>query len=259
MRRWLAAFLLLLSLPAAAGQTCEEQPLTPEMLRRAFDLALETRQALDESGAKVVILARAGQDLSKWGLSWSHAGLVVRDHPAGRWIVVHELNDCGTAESAVYDEGLANFFADFPIRWEGLIVTPTPEVQEALLRALASGMATRLHEKSYNMVAYPFSSRYQNSNQWVLEVIAAALGGPAVGNRVQAQQWLRANGYVPTSLDIPALTRLGGRVFRANIAFDDHPPAQRWADRIDTATVESIVTFMERGRAVKKTVRAVRP
>ncbi|MBX7201215.1 MAG: DUF2145 domain-containing protein [Rhodospirillaceae bacterium] len=259
MKRWLAAILLLLALPASAGQTCEEQDLSPEMLRQAFDLALETRKALDESGARVAILARAGQDLSKWGLSWSHAGLVVRDHPAGRWIVVHELNDCGTAESAIYDEGLANFFADFPIRWEGLLITPTPDVQEAMLRALANGMALRLHEKSYNMVAYPFSARYQNSNQWLLEMVAAGLGGGSVSNRVQAQQWLRANGYVPTSLNIPALTRLGARAFRANVAFDDHPPEQRWADRIDTVTVESIVAFMERGRAVKRSVRAVRP
>jgi len=40
------------------------------------------------------------------------------------------------------------------------------------------------------------------------------------------------------------MTRLGGRMFRANIAFDDHPSERRWAGQIDTVTVESVFAFV---------------
>lgn len=244
MRRLIAAFILVFALPVFAGQACEEQELAPDTLRKAFELGLATRKALDESGAQVVILARSGQDLSKYGLSWSHAGIIWRDHPAGRWIAVHELNDCGTAHSGIYNEGLANFFSDNPLRWEGLVLIPDAQTQARIAAVLASDIPKRMHGPAYSVVAFPFSTRYQNSNQWLLEVLAAALSGDAGMGREQAQAWLQANGYQPSQLHISALTRLGGRMFRANVAFDDHPPAQRWADRIDTATVESVESFL---------------
>ncbi len=58
-----------------------------------------------------------------------------------------------------------------------------------------------LHETRYNVVAYPFATDYQNSNQWVLEVLAAAMaqaeGAPAIVKREQAQQWLRQRSTSP--------------------------------------------------------------
>jgi len=243
--------MLALSAVAGAGQTCEERELAPGNLKRAFDLALTTREALDASGARVVILARAGQDLSRWGLAWSHAGLAWRDHPAGRWIVVHLLNDCGAASSALYNEGLANFFSDTPIRWEALAIIPPSDVQDRIAAGLSGDIAPRMHESAYNMAAYPFSTRYQNSNQWLLEVVAEALAGRTMTDRAAAQSWLREGGYRPTTLSMSASTRLGARMFRANVAFDDHPPEQRWAGRIDTVSVESIAAFLARHGATQ--------
>ena len=47
-------------------------------------------------------------------------------------------------------------------------------------------------------------------------------------------------------LHIDALTRLGGRMTRANVAFDDHPNSKRFSDHIETVTVESMFTWMQR-------------
>ena len=97
------------------------------------------------------------------------------------------------------------------------------------------------------MVAYPFSTRYQNSNQWVLETLAAALAPAAsVDSRAAAQAWLKDAGFAPTTLAIGAVERLGARAGRANIAFDDHPPERRFAGRIDTVRVESVAGFVLR-------------
>lgn len=253
---WLALLAVLLPAAAMAGQTCEENEAKPEDLRRSFELALETRQTLDASNATVAILARSGQDLSRWGLYWSHVGIVQRDHPAGRWIVTHLLNHCGTATSGLYEEGLANFFADFPLRWEALVVIPPADMQSKIAAALAGDVALRMHEPAYSMVAYPFATRYQNSNQWLLEAAAEPLSGKVLGGRSEAQRWLQESGYRPTTLDIPALTRLGGRMFRANIAFDDHPSERRWAGKIDTVTVESMVAFFSARGATRLRIAA---
>lgn len=40
--------------------------------------------------------------------------------------------------------------------------------------------------------------------------------------------------------------RLGGRMTAANVAFDDHPDAKRFTDRIETVTVDSVFAWMER-------------
>ena len=95
------------------------------------------------------------------------------------------------------------------------------------------------------MVAYPFATKYQNSNQWALEVIAAAEASDVVvSSRDQAQQWLKLAGYQPTELKLDALTRLGARITKANVAFNDHPSELRWSDRIRTVTVDSVFNFI---------------
>ncbi len=229
---------------AQAGQTCSENPPTAETLQKAFRLALKTRDALEASGAEIAFIGRVGQDLSQYRLRYSHLGFAWRDHPRGRWLVVHELNQCGTATSDLFNEGLANFFLDDLFAWEAMIFLPGAETQKKIAASLREGNFVRLHEPSYNMLAYPFSTRYQNSNQWALEVLADAVGPGPLSGRTEAQQWLKASGYAPTTLEIPAMTRLGGRMFRANIAFDDHPSDRRWAGQIDTVTVESVFAFI---------------
>ena len=244
-RLTILVFSLLLAGAAHAGRSCEEKPTDAATLVKSMELAQKTWQALDASGAQVALVARAGQDLSKYNLRYSHMALAWRDHPQGRWLVVHELNECGTAQSSLYNEGLGNFFMDDIFMYETLIMVPSQETQQQLARLLASNMPKRLHEGHYNMLAYPFSTKYQNSNQWVLETLAAASNDPGkIETRGEAQTWLRSASYAPQTLSIPAATRLGARMFRANIAFDDHPFERRMTRQIDVVTVDSIVRFM---------------
>lgn len=43
---------------------------------------------------------------------------------------------------------------------------------------------------------------------------------------------------------IPPLTRWGARMFRANVALDDHPFARRMTRQIYTVTVDSMARFI---------------
>jgi hypothetical protein len=233
---------------AHAGQPCETRPPHTNDVVRGMTLAANTAARLDASGAQVVVLARAGQDLSKYGVTWSHFGFAYRDGdgPRSHWRVVHKLNHCGTASAALYRQGLGEFFLDQPHRYEAAYVELTADVQSKLLPLLRDN--TRIddwHEPRYSMVAYAWATRYQQSNQWALETLAGAMD-PGASNRQRAQAWLQLRGYEPTTLRIDPLTRLGGRMTRANIEFDDHPNAKRFSDHIETVTVDSVFVWLQR-------------
>jgi len=233
---------------AHAGQTCEPRPAQLNEVVRGMTLAANTAARLDATGAQVVVLARAGQDLSKYGLAWSHFGFAYRegDGPRSHWRVVHKLNQCGTASAALYRQGLGEFFLDQPHRYQAAFVELTPDVQSRLLPLLRdNARIDDWHEPRYSMVAYAWGTRYQQSNQWALETLAGAMDAGAT-TRARAQAWLQLRGYEPTPLRIDPLTRLGGRVSRANIEFDDHPNAKRFSDRIETVTVDSVFAWLQR-------------
>jgi hypothetical protein len=254
MRAWIAALLIAAALPAQAGRNCEARQPDADTVVRAMDLAGRTARALDATGADVVVLARAGQDLRKYRLRYSHLGLAYRDGGTGReggkgpavWRVVHKLNHCGSARADLFRQGLGEFFLDDLFEYQAGVAVLSPDVQARLLPLLRDNVrATRLHTPAYNMLAYPWATRYQQSNQWAVETLAMAQDPSAV-SRQSAQGWLQAQGYEPTVLHIGALTRLGARATAANIAFDDHPNHTRFSDHIEPVTVDSVFAWLER-------------
>jgi hypothetical protein len=240
--------LCLASGAAHAGRSCEQRPLTAATMTQAMALAERASAQLDRSGARVVVLARAGQNLSEYGLHYSHLGFAYRESPEQPWRIVHKLNQCGAARASLYRQGLAEFFLDDLWRYEAAFVVLTPEAQALLLPVLVdNARVAELDTPAYNMVAYPWSQRYQQSNQWAIETLALAEESH-VESRVQAQAWLRLEGYEPTTLHLSALKRLGAEMSAANIAFDDHPFDKRFSDRIETVTVDSVFRWLEKSR-----------
>lgn len=238
---------LMLTQPAHAGRSCESKPPDASRITKGLTLAERTNTALNASGAKVVLLARAGQNLSKYGLNYSHLGWAYKS-VNGQWLVIHKLNTCGTAEASIYRQGLGEFFLDDPYRFETAWVVPTADIQERLSALLQDDRRLVLmHTKPYNIVSYVWATRYQQSNQWALETLALAMDGD-IRSREQAQAWLKYKGYGPTTLKIDPLTRLGGRMSAANIAFDDHPNDKRFSDRIETVTVDSMFNWFVAGK-----------
>ena len=250
MKREACLFAIVLWLTASlahAGRSCEAKAPTVQSVSQGLALALSTAQALDKTGAQVLILARAGQDLSKYDVRYSHLGLAYKT-ASGAWRVLHKLNQCGTAVASVYREGLGDFFMDDLWRHEAAWVVPEPQVQERLLALLSDdALSTRLHNSAYNMVSYAWGDKYQQSNQWALETLALAME-PTMQTRAQAQAWLQFKGYLPTTLKLGPLTRLAGSSTKANIAFDDHPNAKRFSDRIETVTVDSVFEWLQRAK-----------
>lgn len=234
--------------PALAGQGCADTALSANTLITAMDTAQRISAILDELPVNVVVLGRMGQDLSEYHLRYSHAGFAYRERAGAPWRIAHLLNECGTAQSDLWYEGLGNFFLDDLFRFDTLLLIPPEPIANALLTRIQQPKTLRsLFDPHYNMIAFPFSTRYQNSNAWVLETIVSAQAKDTpIGNREQAQAWLKTAGYQPSELRISALTRLGGRLFKANVAFDDHPDELRYAGRINAVTVDSLLDFLTR-------------
>ncbi len=242
----LAVSLCMAGGNAWAGRSCEQRPPTEDTIVRAMALAERTAERLDQTGAKVVVLARAGQNLSEYGLRYSHFGFAYRESAGKPWRVVHKLNQCGSARASLYRQGLGEFFLDDLWQYEAAVVVLTPEAQNRLLAALAdNARIAQLDTPAYNMVAYPWSQRYQQSNQWAIETLAMTEDTNA-DTRERAQAWLRLKGYEPTTLHLSAFKRLGARMFAANVAFDDHPNEKRFSDRIETVTVDSVFRWLDR-------------
>ncbi|MBO9768975.1 MULTISPECIES: DUF2145 domain-containing protein [Xanthomonas] len=259
-RRKAIALLVLATLPLSATATtprCVPRYPTPQATAAMFDMATSTAQALDAlPDAKVVLLARGGQDLSRYGLKHSHLAFAVRDDD-GIWRVRHLLNRCKSDASQLYVEGLSNFVGESAVSHDLRVGVLTPAIQQRL-RALLSDsgeLAHRLHETRYSMVAYPFSTDYQNSNQWVLEVLAAALAADAqpptvIGDRRASQAWLQAARYHPSILHLDLKQRVGARFVAANATTTDHPVGERVSGNHSVVTVESVFNFLHQRDAL---------
>jgi hypothetical protein len=205
------------------------------------------RDRLEQSGATVAYVARAGIDLTQYGLVYSHVGLAWRDHPKGRWFTYHLLNTCGARTSELVDQSLEDFFNVQLFTHDALVAVPSPDAQLRLLKAFFSPVAPTLHERSYSMISNPFSVMYQSSNQWVLEVSAAALAPEnAIHNRLQAQNWLKANGYAPFKARVSGLLVVGSQLFSPHVRFDDHGDEENRTNLYLTTTADSAIDFVQR-------------
>lgn len=229
-----------------------------------FDAAQDLRRSLDAvlPQAGVVMLARGGQDLSRFGLTYSHLAFAMRDRQ-GNWRVTHELNHCKSDRSDLYREGLVNFVGESVLRADVLALVPRADVQARLEEMLigADAGARKLHESRYNLVAYPLSTEYQNSNQWVLEVlVASSMPNPQPApSRKQVQARLREMGYRPSKLHIKLHERLAARFGIDNATTVDHPASERLSGDYSVVTVDSVVDFMRAQRWLDREFTVPRP
>ena len=240
----LAALLGAMAPAAMAGQSCEQRPVTAAQLSHALSLAERVHARLAAHDTDIAILARVGSDVSAYGLRWTHAGLVYRVDGAQGWRVLHKLNYCGRDSADLYRQGLANFFLDDPEEWRAWLLIPGADLQRQIAAALRTGAAQALNEPRYSMIAYPFALRFQNSNQWLLELLAVAADPSQAADRSSAQRWLRRTGYEPGSVAITPFKRFGASVARPNISFNDHPLADRLQGSYKLVTVESLEQYL---------------
>ena len=265
MSRWIGALPVLAALlcgaastPAAALRLCDRPAtLSAPQQDRLLRFAAVARAQLDGSGQRVALVARSGLDLSRFEVRYSHAGISLLEGGNTTWAVRQLYYACDAQQPRLFDQGLAGFVmgTDDPGTGFLSILLLPPDAAAAVERAaLDKPLALRLLAPRYSANAYPYSLRYQNCNQWVMELLASAWGGlqpasSAAGaadddSRARAQAWLAAQGYAPAPVQVGAHWLMAAGGFIPWIHFDDHPEADRLALQFRTSLPDAMARFV---------------
>ena len=234
---------------SASPAFCDHrQALTAGQQDRLLRVAAVVRDELDAMGGGTVLVSRSGLDLERFHIRYSHAAIASRGD-SGAWTARQLYYACDESRPRIYDQGLAGFTMgiDNPALGYVALVRLPDEAGQALRRAaLDSALSLRLLAASYSANAYAYSTRYQNCNQWVVEMFAAAWGGLADGDqlRERAQRWLRSASYAPEPVDVGSHTLMFAAPFVPLLHLDDHPQDDLYAMKLKVSLPSTLEAFV---------------
>jgi hypothetical protein len=252
LRSAVAALALCASATAAAGipTFCERgKQVSATEQDRVLRFAGAVKRELDGSGGQVALISRAGLDLSRFGLLYSHAGLALKDEGGNSWTVRQLYYACEESRPRLFDQGVAGFAlgADAPGNGHVSLVFLDDENAAQLERAARDRrLALSLLAGSYSANAYAFATRFQNCNQWVAEILASAWGhleGESAA-RERAQAWLRAQGYTAGPVKVPSRWMMFAGQFVPLLQLKDHPVEDIYALQLQVSVPASIEAFV---------------
>lgn len=209
LRIWVVC-LMMAALPAQADSLylCGK-PATPSAVtkNRALLLTETIRQTLEASGHHAAIVSRSGTSLGWLSIRYTHAGISLQDSPNTPWSVRQLYYACDEETPHVYDQGLAGFYQDNGERsdiYASIVILPHSAEQQLIAAALNNTLAVGLLSPHYSANAYAYSTRFQNCDQWLAELLAQAWGR-LPGNsplRQESQAWLQQMHYQPAMVNV---------------------------------------------------------
>ena len=215
---------------AASLRFCDRQAeLSAAQQDKLLRFSAIIKAELEQSDRSLALIARSGLDLNRFGVRYSHAGLSLKASQNTPWSVRQLYFACDEGKPRLYDQGLSGFLlgTDDPSSgYVSVVLLPPAEAAELERTALDNRQALQLLGGTYSANAYPFSARYQNCNQWVAEMLAAAWGRSSDdaddNGRTRAQRWLKDKGYVPSVFTVGRPLMWLGE-FIPWLYSDDHP------------------------------------
>ncbi|XAH26298.1 DUF2145 domain-containing protein [Xylophilus sp. GW821-FHT01B05] len=228
---------------------CERShPLTAGQQGRALRFAAIVREELGASGSEAALISRSGLDLSRFHIRYSHTAIAWQAE-GGAWSARQLYYACDESRPRIYDQGLAGFtmgIDDSALGYISIVRLPSGAAEALRQAALDKAQALQLLAAHYSANAYPFSLRYQNCNQWVVEMLAVAWGGLPGGDdlRARAQQWLQAAHYAPEPVDVGSHALMLASVFVPLLHLDDHPEDDRYALKLKISLPSTVEAFV---------------
>ena len=234
---------------AASGRFCDRPAvLSATQQDRLLSFAAIAKQELDASAQTLAIVARSGLNLARFGIRYSHAGISLAANPNAPWSVRQLYYACDEGQPRLYDQGLPGFVfgTDDPsLGYLSIVLLPAVEAAALERAALDTPRALALLGGDYSANAYAFSTRYQNCNQWLVELLAATWGA-SDGGRDGAQRWLEAQGYAPQPVAVNSRLLMFAAGFVPWLRSDDHPSEDLQAMRFRTSLPASIEAFVRK-------------
>jgi hypothetical protein len=237
-------FMLLVFVgPASAGSQAADGPVLDPL--EIVRLAKKVERAAAELGARVFLLARVGRPRSELpeGVDFTHVAFGVysqirtsdgRDIPGYALYNLYQRKDLPSRSHLAVDFPV-DFLAGAHEPRAGIII-PDPALQQRLLEVLASGRHAQVHNPAYSAFSNPYSSRYQNCTEYVLDVLNAAIYGTTDPQRLKANA--RAH-FEAQEIRINPLKLFFASLFMPEIRLSDH------RGPIRTATFEGIARYLQ--------------
>jgi hypothetical protein len=258
LRRAAAAALLTLAAGASAfagseaSRYCDRShALTAAEQDRLLRFAGAIQRELDAAGIGrgAALVARSGLDLSRFDLRYSHAGIALRASDAATWQVRQLYFACDEGRPRIFDQGLAGFVFGTDSAERGfvsIVVLPADAAAPLAASARDDALALALLGARYSANAYAFGLAYQNCNQWIAELFAAAWGAlpPGAALRERAQSWLAEQGYAPRAIEVKSPLVMLAAAFVPWVHRDDHPADDLAALRFRTSVPETLDAFV---------------
>lgn len=213
----------------------------------AAEFSKQIEQSLAARGARLAMVFRSGRDRSDLpdGISYTHGAFWVyqpiqkADGTTIRGYAVYNLYH-GDGETLPRTKSFLE--QDFPLDFTvgstvddvGVILL-TPEMEQKVLRVMASPTYAAMHVPDYSLISNAGDARYQNCNEFMLDVIAAALWETDDYAQIKANL---ATHFEPTKIDAGLLKRLFAPVVDERLKTSDHE------GRIETVSYGSLANFL---------------
>ena len=251
-----AALALLLAAGAAhaggasASNFCDRQDrLSAGQQDRLLRFAAVVRTELARVDGDAAMVSRSGLDLSRFGIRYSHAAVALRD-AGGAWSARQLYFSCDEKRPRIFDQGIAGFAMgtdDPAVGYIAIVSVPGVAATELAVAASDRQRALHLLAGQYSANAYPWSLRYQNCNQWVIEMLASAWGNLDDGMdlRARAQNWLRTAGYAPEPVVVASPFTMMASYAVPLVHLNDHPAADRAARRLQVSLPSTLEAFVQ--------------
>lgn len=242
MKKILFLFILFIIPLYSAGSVCKTEPKSREEAIKVFNLTGKVIDFLESNNAELGFVARKNNE--NHGVSYTHLGIAWKNEK-GKWIVTNLLQSCENfTELSTYDDGMALFFAPVPI-YDSLVLIPSKETQTNLKEAIINKEIERFKGDIYTINSNPWSDKYQNCVQYILEAYVYVKSGKTVRTRRDAINWYILKGFRPQKIKINLLERTLGPVVAKNVRFDDHKNRKK-SNEIEVATAETVMGFIQK-------------
>lgn len=200
-------------------------------------------------GARVAIVFRTGRARDKLpkGIAYTHGAFwVYRDIKTAEGAIAHgyAVYNLYAGDDHQWPGDESRLVQDFPLDFargssvdDVAIIVPSPEMQRRILGVIDSPTYSQLHNPRYSLIANPLSPKYQNCNDFMLDVIASAAWSTTDSAQIRADE--KAH-FTPTVVEASGVQRLFGPMLDKRLKTDDQ------SGPLKTATYESMADFMKR-------------
>jgi hypothetical protein len=253
LRRRLAAAVLLglavaAPVPAYAldsGQAPAADHLSAEEAR---SFSKEIERELASRGTVVAMVFRTGRPREKLpeGTSYTHGAFWVYQSsvtPDGDIVKGYAVYNLYTGDGEELPVTRSRLVQDYPFDFTAAsheddvaVIIPTREVQRRLLGVIASPDYAALHVPEYSLVSNPADARYQNCNEFMLDVLASGLWETADYTQIKVNL---AASFKPARIKAGGLKRLFAPLADSRLRLGDQGRV------IETVTFESLSQFMQ--------------